>query len=127
MARQAFYPNPNNKPQGFSPATKVGKSVFVSGQVSVGADGKLVGEGNARAQAEQCFKNIEAALGAAGATMNDITKITAFVVNADDYQAYAAVRNTVFPTNGPASSTVVVKALVNPKYLIEIEAIAVLP
>ena len=57
--------------------------------------------------------------------MGDVTKITAFVVNAEDYAAYAAARLQVFPENGPASSSVIVKALVSPQYLVEVEAIAV--
>ncbi len=125
MPRQAFFPDPNSKPQGFSPATRAGNMVFVSGQVATDSAGKLVGAGDCRAQAEQCFRNMEAALKAAGASLADVTKITAFLVNAQDYAAYASVRLKVFPENGPASSTVVVKALVRPEFLIEIEALAV--
>ena len=55
MARQVFFPNPNNKPVGFSPSTRVGNVIFVSGQVSADANGDLVGEGDGRAQAERCF------------------------------------------------------------------------
>jgi enamine deaminase RidA (YjgF/YER057c/UK114 family) len=77
MTRQTFFPNPDNKPQGFSPATRVGSAIFVSGQVPVDAGGALVGEGDCGAQAEQCFANVESALRAAGATMDDVTKITA--------------------------------------------------
>ncbi len=125
MARQTFYPNPDKKPSGFSPATRVGNTVYVSGQVAADAQGNVVGKGDARAQTEQCFKNIEAALTAAGAGMDDLTKITCFLVNGDDYPAYASVRLSLFPENGPASSTVFIKGLVSPDYLIEIEAIAV--
>ena len=125
MARQVFFPNPQNKPSGFSPVTRVGKMVFVSGQVGNDASGNLVGEGDCRAQADQCFKNIEAALSAAGATLGDLTKITTFLVNADDYPAYATARLQLFPEDGPASSTVMITALVSPDYLVEIEAIAV--
>ena len=125
MPRQTFFPNPDNKPRGFSPATRVGSAVFVSGQVSADADGGLVGEGDCGTQAEQCFANVESALKAAGASMDDVTKITAFLVNTDDYPAYGAVRLRHFPEDGPASSTVIIKALVRPEYLVEIEAIAV--
>ena len=125
MPRQSFFPNPQNKPRGFSPATKAGNMVFVSGQVAADASGNLVGKGDARAQAEKCLKNVEAALGAAGASLDDLTKITAFIVNAEDYAPYAEARLALFPENGPASSTVFIKGLVSPDYLIEIEAIAV--
>ena len=125
MAREVFFPNPDNKPVGFSPATRVGNLVFVSGQVAVDENGDLVGIGDARAQSEQCFRNIEAALTAAGASWDDVTKITCFMVNADDYAAYAEVRNGIFSENGPASSTVFVTALVRPEMLVEVEAFAV--
>ena len=84
-----------------------------------------MGEGNCEAQAEQTLDNVEAALKAAGVTMSDVAKITAFLINDDDYSAYASVRSKRFLAPGPASSTVFVKGLVNPKFLIEIEAIAV--
>ncbi len=125
MPRQTFFPNPRNKPKGFSPATKAGNLVFVSGQVSTDADGKLIGREDCGAQSEQCFKNVEAALQAAGATMDDVTKITCFLVNSEDYPAYAAVRQRLFPENGPASATVMIKALVSPDFLVEVEAFAV--
>ncbi len=126
MAREVFFPYPNNKPVGFSPAARVGNQIFVAGQVANDANGVLVGVGDARAQTEQCFKNVEAALQAAGAGWDDVTKITCFLVNADDYAAYAEVRNGIFPENGPASSTVIVTALVRPEMLVEVEAYAVL-
>lgn len=126
MAREVFFPYPNNKPNGFSPAARIGGSVFVSGQVSTDANGELVGAGDAGAQSEQCFKNVEAALNAVGAGWDDVAKITCFLVNAADYPAYAAARQRLFPQNGPASSTVIVSALVRPEYLVEIEAYAVI-
>ena len=124
MPRRVFFPNPDNKPSGFSPATRAGNMVFVSGQVSVDAGGGLVGEGDALAQSKQCFDNVDAALKAAGATRADVTKITAFLVNAEDYPAYAEARLEFFGNPGPASSTVFISGLVSPEYLVEIEAIA---
>jgi enamine deaminase RidA (YjgF/YER057c/UK114 family) len=125
MPRQSFVPNPKTKPRGYSAVVKAGNTVFVSGQVAFDANGDLVGEGDFAAQAAQTFDNVEAALRAAGATTEDMTKITTFLVNVADYPAYAAERLKRFPENGPASSTVVVKALVFPELLIEIEAVAV--
>ncbi|MDP6454104.1 MAG: RidA family protein [SAR202 cluster bacterium] len=125
MPRNSFFPNLDNKPSGFSPATRVGNIVFSSGQVAADADGNVVGEGDAGAQSEQVFKNIEAALNAAGASMSDVTKITAFLLNNDDYPAYAAARAEAFNAPGPASSTVFVSSLVSPAFLVEVEATAV--
>ena len=125
MPRRAFYPNPDNKPSGFAPATRAGNLVFVSGQVSVDAEGNLVGQGDALVQSIQCLENIEQALKAAGATRADVTKITAFLVNADDYPSYAQARLDFFGNPGPASSTVFISGLVSADYLVEIEATAV--
>ena len=69
MARQVYFPNPDNKPSGFSPATRSGGAVFVSGQVPVDSSGSLVGEGDCEKQAEQCFENIRSALDSAGSSM----------------------------------------------------------
>jgi|KNS12BottometaT_FD_k123_86782_4 enamine deaminase RidA (YjgF/YER057c/UK114 family) len=126
MPRNSFFPNPDNKPSGFSPATRVGNMVFSSGQVAADSNGNVVGEGDAGAQSEQVFNNIEAALIAAGAVMSDVTKITAFLVNSEDYPAYAAARAKAFNAPGPASSTVFISGLVSPAYLVEVEAIAVI-
>ncbi len=125
MTRQVFFPDPDRKPSGFSPAARIKNAVFVSGQVPVDSSGNLVGEGDCRIQAEQCFVNIESALRSAGASMDDVTKITAFIVRSDDYPDYARVRLSKFPENGPASSSVFISGLVDPKFLIEIEAIAI--
>lgn len=126
MPRRVFFPNPDNKPSGFSPATRAGNIVFVSGQVSVDSEGNLVGENDPLAQSAQCLDNVERALQAAGATRADVTKITAFLVNPDDYPAYAEARLNFFGNPGPASSTVFISGLVNPQFLVEIEAIAVI-
>ena len=127
MAREVFFPNPDNKPSGFSPAARVGGMVFVSGQVSVDGEGEPVGVGDVGAQSARCFGNVEAALVAAGAGWDDVVKITCFLVEGADYAAYAAARLAIFPEGGPASSTVFVAGLVRPEYLVEIEAIAVVP
>ena len=126
MARKVYFPNPDNKPSGFSPASGSGRGVFVSGEVAVDSTGNLVGEDDCERQSEQCFENIRAALEAAGASMEDVTKITAFIVRPEDYPDYAKVRLSMFPKDGPASSSVFISGLVDPKFLIEIEAIAVL-
>lgn len=126
MARQTYFPGELSVPSGFSPVTRVGQIIFVSGQVGVDGTGKIAGD-DCGSQAEKCLNNIQIALKNAGAELSDITKITTFLVNMDDYPAYAAVRLKWFPANGPASSTVGVNALVRPEFLIEIEAVAVLP
>lgn len=103
--------------------------VFVSGQVAVDADGAVVGPGDLAAQTEQVMENLGLALAAAGATFEDVTKITTFVV---DYQPehrpiIAEVRQRYLPPGAPPASTLVgVSALAGPEWLIEIEATAVI-
>ncbi len=123
MPKESIIPDPARKPPGFVPATKIGNLLFVSGQTGTDDHGKVVG--GMPEQAVQTFKRIEDVLRAAGATMDDVLKIACFLVRADDYKEYSRVREQVFsPDAQPASSTVVVKQLVRPELLIEIEAIA---
>jgi 2-iminobutanoate/2-iminopropanoate deaminase len=125
MAKEMIVPDPDRKPAGFAPATKVGNMVFVSGQTGTGANG-LVG-GAVREQTRQTFANLETVLKAAGATLADVVKITCFLVREVDYKGYAEERLKAFDANSqPASSTVIVKALAKPEFLVEIEAIAVI-
>jgi reactive intermediate/imine deaminase len=100
--------------------------VFVSGNVGVDSTGRVVGNGDVAAQSRQAFKNIEAILAEAGASLRNVVKITTFLVPMERYAEFAAVRAEVFGDHCPASSTVGVASLVSPDYLIEIEAIAVL-
>ncbi len=123
MGRRTF---PKGGSPGYSPAASSGRLVFVSGQVALDGAGSLVGEGDCGEQARQTFRNVAAALASAGATWDDVVKLTAFLVDPADYDAYAAARLEVFPQGGPASSTVIVAALVRPEFLIEIEAVAAL-
>jgi enamine deaminase RidA (YjgF/YER057c/UK114 family) len=104
------------------------RMVFVSGQVSMDAEGKLVAPGDFAGQAKQVYANLRAALEGAGATPADVTKLTTFVVG---YQPelrllLAEARHTVFGAAAlPASTLVGVQALAEPGYLVEVEAIAV--
>lgn len=111
----------------FSPGVRVGELLFVSGQIAQGADGELVGAGDCAAQTRQVMARIRAIVEAAGASMQDVVKITTFLVNLDDYPAFSAVRSETFPSNPPASSTVVVAALVRPEFLVEVEAVVHIP
>jgi enamine deaminase RidA (YjgF/YER057c/UK114 family) len=104
-----------------------GKLIYVSGQVSWGADGKVVGTGDMRAQCRQVFDNITAVLKSAGAAWDDIIKINAYMVGVtpDNVAAYRDVRqNYLKPGRLPASTLVGVTALVQPELLLEVEVVA---
>ena len=107
-----------------------GKLVFVSGQVAQDVNGNPVGAGDMKAQAKQVFENLKVALAAAGASEKDVVKLTSYVVDiARNIEPYREARqeawgNVPVP---PTSTTVGVSALVRPEYLLEVEAIAVVP
>jgi enamine deaminase RidA (YjgF/YER057c/UK114 family) len=105
-------------------AVQAGDAVYLSGHVAYDGD-ELVGEGNARAQAEQIFKNLSKSLAAAGATFDDVVKLTCYAVSPEAYQGYAAVKADHVDIAGPAGTAVIVKALLDPRLLLEVEAIAV--
>ena len=111
----------------FSPGVQVGDLLYVSGQVAQDGEGNTVGIGDAGVQTRQIMSRIQTIVEAAGATMQDVVKITTFLVNIDDYPAFSQVRSETFPTDPPASSTVVVAGLVRPEFLVEVEAVARVP
>jgi enamine deaminase RidA (YjgF/YER057c/UK114 family) len=107
-----------------------GKTVYVSGQVSVNERGEVVGPGDLRAQTEQAFANVQRALAAAGATFRDVVKTTLYVVGLrpEHVPVIREVRGRYVTAEQPPASTLVgVSALVGADWLIEIEAVAVLP
>lgn len=117
---------PRAKTAGFAMGMQVGDTVYVAGQVAQDPDGKLVGAGDMKAQARQVFANIEAVLAVAGATMEDIVKITTYVTDMSRYADYSAVRAEVFPDAAIASATVAAPTLVRDGFLVEVETIAVI-
>jgi enamine deaminase RidA (YjgF/YER057c/UK114 family) len=105
------------------------KTAYVSGQVAVDKAGNLVGKGDFRAQVEQIFKNIQAAVESAGGDMHSVVKTNYYVAEAVDESQYPALREVrdkyIDVENPPASTFVVVKRLVRTEYLLEVEAVAV--
>jgi len=130
MSKEIFSPATLPPPTGYSHVAKVnrGTLVYIAGQVSSDASGKLVGEGNFEAQVEQVFKNVKLALEAAGAGMADIVKLNTYLVaevSQDDLPKMRAIRDRYLNKEKPPASTlVVVSRLARPGWLIEIEAVA---
>lgn len=116
-------------PSGYSYAVKsTGTTVWISGQVALDEQGRVVGAGDAEAQVEQVFRNLRTVAAAAGATLDDIVKITVYVTDPSHRPAVGAARTRHFRAGHyPASTYVVVSGLAIPELLVEIEAIAVLP
>ena len=108
----------------FSQGIKTGRFVFVAGQVAVDGQGRTVGVGDIGAQTRQALKNVGAVLEAGGATFDDVVKVTVFVTDLANLQDLQAVRPEFFKQPYPASTLVKVAQLINPEWLVEIEAIA---
>jgi 2-iminobutanoate/2-iminopropanoate deaminase len=101
------------------------KTVYISGQIALDKDGKLVGPGDMKAQAEQVFRNLQAALTAAGATFKDVVKMNTYITDMDKAPAVREVRAKYFADTTPASTLVQVVHLARPELMLEIEVIAV--
>lgn len=107
-----------------SPAIRVGNMVYASGQLGMRRDATDQSIG---AQTRAALENTKRVLEQAGTTMENAVRCTVFLVEAADFQAMNAAYTEFWPTNPPARSTVVVKALVVPGALVEIECMAVMP
>jgi enamine deaminase RidA (YjgF/YER057c/UK114 family) len=102
-----------------------GRLVVVSGQIAQDERGELVGAGDPAAQARQVFENIGRCLAEAGAGFDDVVKLTFFVLDVGYLPAIRAARDAVIDTAKPPASTAVqVTALVDPRHLLEVEALA---
>ena len=105
-----------------------GQLVYVAGQVALDVSGNLVGPGDFRAQAEQVFANIQAALAAAGAEFRQVVKLNMYVLDRANLPVLREVRDGYVNTAAPPASTlVVVSGLAREEFLLEVEAIASIP
>lgn len=127
---QITSPKLRQPPGVFSHATAIeatGRFVFISGMTARRADGSIAGIGDIGAQTRQVCENLKAAVEAAGGTMDDICRVDVYVRNIEQFDAIHKVRAEYFKAPLPASTMVEVTKMVSPDYLIEINAIAVLP
>jgi enamine deaminase RidA (YjgF/YER057c/UK114 family) len=130
LSKEIFSPATLPPPTGYSHVAKVNKGtlVYIAGQVSSDASGKLVGEGDFEAQAERVFANVKLAVEAPGATMADIVKMNTYIVasvDPADVPKMRAVRGRYFGSGTPPASTLVyVSRLAQPGWMIEVEVVA---
>jgi enamine deaminase RidA (YjgF/YER057c/UK114 family) len=107
---------------GYSRAVRVGTRVYVSGTTAVDEQGNIVGLDDGYAQAAQVIRNIERALKEAGATLADVVRTRMFVTDITRWQDYARAHGEFFGEIRPCATMVEVRALIDPRMLIEIEA-----
>jgi 2-iminobutanoate/2-iminopropanoate deaminase len=120
-----------SKPSGYSHVVELigpGRIIYVAGQVPLDRDGKLVGAGDFRAQVTQVFENLKAALAEAGAGFQHVVKTTNYLTDVSHRPILREVRERYLNNAAPPASTLVgVTALAFPEWLVEIEAVAMVP
>jgi aminoacrylate peracid reductase len=110
----------------FSPAVRKGNWLFISGLTATDERGNMVGKGDIVAQTRQIFAKLQAILDAVGGSVDDIVKTVDYIVTTEGYKGTADVRRAYFRNGFPAATGIVVKELLRPDALIEIDAIAML-
>ncbi len=110
---------------GYSRAVKVDNLIEVTGTVASGDDGKVVGVNDAYEQTKYIYQKIEKVLAQAGASMADVIRVRMFVTDISRWQEYGKAHSEFFKTIKPCNTMVEVSKLIEPDYMIEIEATAI--
>ena len=120
--QQIFSASPYESQFGFSRATKIGNLIHVAGTAPIGKDGETVGVGDPAAQARRCFDIIGESLGALGASYADVIRTRMFLTRIADWSVIGSIHGDYFRGINPVSTMVEVSRLIDPDWLIEIEA-----
>ena len=112
---------------GFSRAVRVGNVVAVSGTAPIAPDGRTAGIGDAAAQMRRCLEIVRLALENTGASLDDVIRTRTFLARITDWRAVGKVHGEYFRETRPASTMVQVARFIDPEWLVEVEADAVVP
>jgi enamine deaminase RidA (YjgF/YER057c/UK114 family) len=128
MERELQNPPGVHPPQAhYSHVARAGNTLFIAGQLAINPTGAVVGVGDARAQARQCYANLATILAHYGGGLRHLMKTTTYITHWAYRPLVAAARDELFPAPPyPANTLVVVQGLAEPQFLVEIEGIAVL-
>jgi enamine deaminase RidA (YjgF/YER057c/UK114 family) len=127
---QLLIPETMPKSAGYSQLALVtgGSVVFIAGQVALDKSGNVVGKDDFKAQIQQVFENLKAAVEAAGGSFNDVVKLNSYFVDFSHLAEFREVRDKYINVkNPPASTAIQVPRLFRPEFLVEVEAVAVVP
>ena len=126
MTKEFFSPKTVHEPiWSYSHAVKVGNTIYISAQLPLDLDGNLVGAGNAAEQAEQVFTNLQNVLKAVGATLDDVVKLTTYLLDFSYRPAVMEMRNRFFGTHRAPSILAIVNDLPVEGAVVEVDGIAV--
>jgi enamine deaminase RidA (YjgF/YER057c/UK114 family) len=118
--------NPYEEIVGFSRAVRVGPFISVGGTAPIGPDAETVGVGDVEAQTRRCFDIVAEALKRAGASLDDVVRTRMMLMRIEDFEVVARVRKEYLGAAKPVDTIVQVSRFVNPDWLIEIEADALI-
>lgn len=111
---------------GYSRAVKIGNTIEVTGTVAVDENSQLVGKNDAYTQTKYIIQKIEKVLLQTGASLKDVVRTRMFVTDISRWEEYGKAHGEFFSTIKPCTSMIEVKGLIEPTYLIEIEATAII-
>ena len=131
MKRTAYQPPdvfvPAGKTYSHGVIVETGRTLYVAGQTARDAQGNIVCKGDAAGQTRQVLENMKRVIEGAGGRMEDVAKTTVYITDIKYRETVGQVRQEYFKTDRPANTLLVVSALADPAFLVEIEAIVPLP
>jgi enamine deaminase RidA (YjgF/YER057c/UK114 family) len=127
MSKQHIFSDSPYEPRlGISRAVRSGNIIAVAGTAPIGPDGKIAGKGDAATQARRCIEIIRKALEQAGASLSDVIRTRILLTSIDDWESVGLVHGEFFGSIRPANTVMQVTRFINPDWLVEIEADAVI-